>query len=158
MCDYSLENYSNRQANEGESLVVKTFDSNSKGLVNKQTSGVAVCVLPGTTMVLRDLPQGLREQAGVTTEEAEVTFDHINIPNSLYHDGIRFENGYEMLLQRLPDGLAVDIIATPKSERNVSEMVNAAEDEVRQPVPVNAGRARPTLNLVDGELVHTRRG
>lgn len=157
MCDYSLENYSTRRANEGESLVVKTFDSNSKGLVNKQTSGIAVCVLPGTTMVLRDLPQGLREQIGTNAEEAEVMFDHINVPGSYHHDGFRFENGYEMLLQRLPDGLAVDIVATPKSEQNVGEMVNAAEDEVRQPVLVAAGRSRPTLNLVDGELVHTHR-
>jgi hypothetical protein len=118
MCDYSLAGIPNRLAVEGEELVVHRFSMGTLGLASPNTplswlwSGKAtpaVCVPPGARLLLRDIPKGLQQEFGVLEAE-EVTFVQQNAEAYMYRDAVRFQNGREILLQRLKCGQHVDVL------------------------------------------------
>ena len=138
MCDYSLHALPNRLAVEGEPLLLHRFPTGALGLASPsdlcapaeppdQTrtgwwsrvkswlslSGAkpipAVCVPPGAQLVLRDIPQHLQQQLGVGAEE-EVTFTQLSADAYIHRDAVRFNNGREVLLQKLAAGQRVDIL------------------------------------------------
>jgi hypothetical protein len=138
MCDYSLHGFSNRLAVEGEQLLIHRFPTGTLGLASPsdlwtpteppdQTrrgwwsrvkcwlslSGKvpipAVCIPPGAQLVLRDIPQCLQQQLGVSDEE-EVTFVQLSADAYSYRDAVRFNNGREVLLQKLAEGQRVDVM------------------------------------------------
>jgi hypothetical protein len=134
MCDYSLAGVPNRLAVEGEELVVHCFLTGALGLTSPHTSPVrgwfskiwtargtpAVCVPPGTRLLLRDIPADLQQALGVGAAE-EVTFVQQNAEAYQYRDAIRFQNGREILLQQLRCGQRVDVLNRSSSEFDGAE-------------------------------------
>jgi len=145
MCDYSLHALPNRLAVEGEQLLLHRYPTGTLGLASPSDlltpaeppdqartgwwsrvkswlslSGMkpipAVCVPPGAQLVLRDIPQYLQQQLGVGDEE-EVTFTQSSADAYSYRDAVRFNNGREVLLQKLAVGQRVDVLClTPVKE------------------------------------------
>lgn len=144
MCDYSLMGFPNRLAVTGEELVVHRFPTNSLGLVSPSnltpvancsqppsrvfwpvlkswlkiqtpTPVVAVCIPPGSKLLLHDIPPHLRDRLKVGSVE-EVTFTQITSDAYEHRDAVRFGNGCELLLQRLIVGqraVVVSVAAEP---------------------------------------------
>jgi len=112
MCDYSLAGVPNRLAVEGEQLVVHPFPTGSVGLASPCSSlsskETAVCIPPGARLRLRDIPQAL--QLGLNATE-EVTFVQLSAEAYQYRDAVRFQNGREILLQRLGCGQQVEVLS-----------------------------------------------
>jgi len=139
MCDYSLYEYKNRLAQEGETLVVHRFMSNTQGLISPADSqattndktdqrrpgfwsslkdffseptekAVAVCVPPGARLLLQDIPARLQRKLNVREEE-EVVFTQLSAEAYKHRDAVRFGNGREILLQELREGQRAFVIS-----------------------------------------------
>lgn len=145
MCDYSLHSIRNRLAVAGEQLVVHRFSTSSLGLASPadlrsecpaegmtSISGLwsafrvwlsdclkepapAVCIPPGARLLLRDIPERLQKQYCVEAEE-EVTFTQLTAAENCYRDAVRFQNGAEVLLQKLEPGQRVDVLGLSSLE------------------------------------------
>jgi len=138
MCDYSLMGVPNRLAIEGEDLVSHRFPTGSMGLAApadiarwtqappRGPRGVwavikeffnptdpspvaAVCIPPGASLWLRDIPVRLQVEAGVGPEEL-VTFTQIDAAANSYRDAMRFSSGVVVRLQELREGQRVRVI------------------------------------------------
>jgi hypothetical protein len=136
MCDYSLMEFPNRLAVDGEFLVVHRFRSGSIGLAApvdcresekprcKRTFwGVvkelfflpeppqtpAVCIPPGAHLVLHDVPASLQKQLRVGAAE-EVTFLQTSALENRHRDAIRFRTGHTLRLQELTVGQRVQVL------------------------------------------------
>lgn len=139
MCDYSLHGIPNRLAVEGEPLIVRQFPTGSKGLasatdlhkrghetatstltrlwaqvrewfvVDVEKTVPAVCIPPGARLQVQDIPSRLQEALNVKASE-EVTFVQLSAEPFQYRDAIRFQNGREVLLQRLNEGLRMEVV------------------------------------------------
>ena len=138
MCDYSLMGFPNRLAVTGEELVVHRFPTNSLGLVSPSNltpvtncsqprsqgfwdtlkswfktptsnPAVAVCIPPGSQLLLHDIPPHLRDHLKVGSVE-EVTFTQITANAYAHRDAVRFGNGCELQLQRLIVGQKVRVL------------------------------------------------
>ena len=70
----------------------------------------AVCIPPGSSLYLRDIPKSHQEELGVGEAEA-VTFIQVSMEEYVHRDGLRFPNGKQLLLQRLRDGQRVDVLS-----------------------------------------------
>jgi hypothetical protein len=155
MCDYSLAGIRNRLAVAGEALIVHRFCTGSRGLASPadvsnqepapmigwesiddfssrrmkrlQESAPAVCVPPGTRLRLHDISEQLQQQLGVGPVQ-EVTFTQLSAKEYEYRDAIRFENGEELLLQRLSEGQQVEVLALPAEE--ITAGTPGTDDEV----------------------------
>ena len=122
MCDYSLAGVPNRLAVEGELLVVHRFPTGSVGLsspcsqplstcsqpLSKGTA--AVCIPPGARLRLRDIPEALQLRFGLNATE-EITFVQLSAEAYQYRDAVRFQDGREILLQRLSCGQQVEVLS-----------------------------------------------
>jgi hypothetical protein len=157
MCDYSLYEYKNRLAQEGETLVVHRFISNTQGLIspadlqattNDKTDqrrpgfwtslkdffseptekAVAVCVPPGARLLLQGIPARLQRKLNVREEE-EVVFTQLSAETHKHRDAVRFGNGREILLQELKEGQRALVInvSLPDEPHEREEDVAAAD-------------------------------
>jgi hypothetical protein len=145
MCDYSLLGMSNRLAIEGERLQIYRFPTLTLGLtspvelqklkeqsapqpgggfwsrlknwfsLNEEPAPHAVCIPPGAQLLLRDIPDHLQRQLGVGADE-EVTFVQLSAEPFRYRDAVRFNNGKEILLQKLEVGQLVDVLCLSLAE------------------------------------------
>src|SRR2546425_5987042 len=125
MCDYSLAGIPNRLAVEGEQLVVHRFSTGSLGLASPCSSLLseetpAVCIPPGARLRLRDIPQDLQLRFSLNEIE-EVTFVQRSAEAYQYRDAVRFQNGREVLLQRLRCGQRVEVLSLCSGERREEE-------------------------------------
>ena len=130
MCDYSLMGVPNRLANEGEDLVVYRFPTGSRGLTpsddhapemsrfrsmvrwlfeDAKSDRVAVCIPPGARLRLTGIPDVMQKSLNINANE-EVTFTQLTAAANSYRDAIRFNNGCEVLLQKLKDGQPVKVL------------------------------------------------
>ena len=138
MCDYSLMAVKNRLAVCGEELVVRRFEIRSMGLASVADAEAAnlreeppartfgeklrrmlfpaepeqcpvVCIPPGARLLLRDIPEKLQRELKLNSAEQEVVFTELETTG--YRDAVRFENGAEILLQRLTEGMRVRVLA-----------------------------------------------
>lgn len=109
MCDYSLEFYRSRPAQEGEKYVLTHFGSGSLGFASPGDCSTAVCIPYDTQLRLEGIPEALQDQLGVGANE-EVTFARVD--NGRYRDGVRFANGAETSLQRLNPGVTAVLIGS----------------------------------------------
>ena len=120
MCDYSLEMYRSRPAEEGVGYESHRFPSHSIGFIEPGDTRTAVCMSCGTTLRLENVPEQLQREIGVSPREL-VTFTRIE--SGMHHDGVRFANGDEITLQRLGTGVkavVVDaLIGTPEVRETV---------------------------------------
>ena len=136
MCDYSLAGIPNRLAVEGEELVVHPFPTGALGLASSNTplsrwwsakATPAVCVPPGARLLLRDISGGLQQEFGVREAE-EVTFVQQNAEAYRYRDAVRFQNGREILLQRLKCGQRVDVLDLSSGHHEAEEHQRLEEE------------------------------
>ena len=139
MCDYSLMAIPNRLAEEGEGLVTHRFWTGSLGFASpldmckaalplgrrlvfwpmphenmyfklREANTRAICIPPGTRLILQDIPQSLRCDLEVGPTE-EVTFTQLNAAANTFRDAVRFRNGREVLLQKLREGQRVKVLS-----------------------------------------------
>jgi hypothetical protein len=138
MCDYSLAGVPNRLAVEGEQLVVHRFP-HSLGLASpcpslaqtsSQKTTPAVCVAPGARLLLRDITADLQSQFHVRASE-EVTFVQLSATAYQYRDAVCFENGQEILLQKLRCGQRVDVLCLSGTDSGQEEEHPRVEVEYR---------------------------
>ena len=113
MCDYSIEFYRSRPAQEGERYVITRFHSGSIGLASPGDCTTAICVAHETRLRLDSIPEALQDRYGVGPVE-EVTFTQVDFGR--YRDGVRFGNGTEVSLQKLHPGIMVSV-ARPLERR-----------------------------------------
>ena len=142
MCDYSLMNFPNRLAADGEQLVVHRFPTGSLGLASPpdlkpapRTNGLhrslwnslkdffiapnpcavpAVCIPPGARLRLNHIPQGFCRQFKLEAEE-EVRFEQLSAAPNTYRDAVVFGNGLKLRLQDLPIGQQVTVLSLTMS-------------------------------------------
>ena|SRR5581483_3446079 len=152
MCDYSLMEFPNRLAVEGEVLVVHRFRSGSLGLASpadctapaaaKPTSfwqmvkdiiflpqtpqPPAVCIPPGARLILHELPVALQRRLKVSVDE-EVKFVQISAAENQHRDAIRFRTGEVMRLQELNVGQRVEVVDLGNTEIDEPSALNDLE-------------------------------
>ncbi len=149
-CDYSLHSVPNRLAIEGEELIVHRFPTSSLGLANPADlqvlaetkaaqrrvgfwsaiknwfametaqSAPAVCIPPGASLFLQDIPKHL-QRGLVVAECEEVAFTQLSAQPGAYRDAVRFNNGCEVLLQRLNPGQRVKVLRLSLPEEGVEQ-------------------------------------
>jgi len=139
MCDYSLGGLPNRLATEGDELIVHRFPTSSIGLApaaDVQTDSSdspgdqslwrrmmalltlprfcpniqAVCVPPGASLMLRNIPSDLQRKWDVGEEET-VLFTQTSAEFKTYRDTICFRNGRRISLQHLREGLLIKVVS-----------------------------------------------
>jgi len=140
MCDYSLMALRNRLAVEGDRLVAHKFGSGTTGLVSTEDfkawrsarpkrlwekikdcfctdlgPAPVVCVPPGASLRLEQVPHSLREKFGLAVCE-EATFTQVSAEVNRHRDGLRFSNGATVLLQLLPEGQPVTVLRFSSAE------------------------------------------
>lgn len=136
MCDYSLMEFPNRLATEGEVLVVHRFRSGSLGLASpddhfgpgsrpvqprtfwsfvkelfvpvEANCATAVCIPPGARLVLHDVPPIVQKQFCISPDE-EVTFLQTSASVNVHRDAFRLPNGQVLRLQELREGQRVEV-------------------------------------------------
>lgn len=84
-------------------------------------SVVAVCIPPGSLLLLRDIPERLRSNAGVRQVE-EVTFTQISESSFAYRDAVRFRNGRAIILQQLQEGQRVRVLSLSSADAATPEL------------------------------------
>lgn len=137
MCDYSLMALENRLAQCGEELLVHKFEFGTTGLSpaadvcemkrrrEEPVQGVwakmvrllnppadtctVICIPPGASLLLRDIPQKLQRKLKLQSAIQEVTF--VELDKREYRDAVRFANGRTLSLQKLREGQRVRILA-----------------------------------------------
>jgi hypothetical protein len=154
MCDYSLFEFPNRLAREGEELVTYRFPSGSVGLASPvelenarsresaqdkisgngipeemtnhfelsrdRPSVCAVCLPPGTHLVLKAIPATMQKDLGLCSQESG-TFIETGIEAHRHRDAIQFANGRVILLQRLCEGQRIQILSLVQGGEFVEE-------------------------------------
>ncbi len=127
MCDYSLEAYRSRPAQEGVGYETHRFPSRSIGFIAPTDVVTAVCMACGMQLKLEDIPEDVQQTVGVTANEF-VTFARLE--TGMYRDGVRFANGAEISLQQLGPGVKAIVIDALKNTPKVLETVDAAYETV----------------------------
>jgi hypothetical protein len=138
MCDYSLGGLPNRLAVDGDDLMVHRFPTYSMGLapaadlrpeiasagdqslwkrvksffaVTPFCSSIpAVCIPPGASLILKNIPDDLRRKWNVGEEET-VLFTQISAEAHTYRDAVCFGNGRQVSLQHLSEGMLVKVLS-----------------------------------------------
>lgn len=138
MCDYSLSGVPNRLAVEGERLVAYRFPNGVMGFVSqsdlaaftgthttiwnricawfRSETPCAVCLPPSATLILRDVPEWLRNGFPAENDEV-VSFTSSGSPYE-YRDGIKFRWGTKVLLQQLLPGQLADVLSLALADKN----------------------------------------
>lgn len=140
MCDYSLYAIPNRLAEDGEQVVLYRFGSGTIGFASttdvrqreltthtgwpgvwasiksmlspRKCPGVpAVCMPPGTRLMVTEIPKDLKAKACVRPGDT-VVFTEISSQSYSYRDALLLPNGTCVLLQELPEGMQAVVIST----------------------------------------------
>lgn len=82
----------------------------------------AVCVPPGSRLVVSDISKSLQRELGVGEVE-EVQFVEITAELNTYRDAVRFANGRQALLQQLREGQRVRVVSVGTEEFEPAEFL-----------------------------------
>ncbi len=143
MCDYSLYTVNNRLACESDDLVLHRFDTGSLGFCaqaelekelsrgafargwssflrwlypRKKCGLTAVCVPPGARLLISGVPEKARPGFELLALET-VEFTQLSERSYAYRDALKVFDGENVLLQKLPEGLRVTVLAlAPEQE------------------------------------------
>jgi hypothetical protein len=149
VCDYSLRGFPSRLAREGETVIARSlgaticFVEKSKpvqtGRLQKWTEKLlplflrlkpppplVVCIPPGATLHLANIPCSIQTTYGVGSED-DVTMVHLTEEVNVHRDGIRFSNGEVMSLQELSCGERARIVSLSGTE--TEEYIPHSESE-----------------------------
>jgi hypothetical protein len=90
---------------------LKAWINGGMGMINdsETRSLCAVCIPPGARLMVHDIPPRLQRECGLKEQE-EATFVELTAEPFRYRDALRFKNGQEILLQRLNEGLRVEVL------------------------------------------------
>jgi hypothetical protein len=90
---------------------IKAFFSDSSPVVSNELRRcvTAVCIPPGAQLELQGIPPHLQREFGVGAREY-VTFVQLNAEAFRYRDAFRFDNGREVLIQKLNEDLRVEVL------------------------------------------------
>ncbi|HUC16712.1 MAG TPA: hypothetical protein VMA37_03375 [Acetobacteraceae bacterium] len=106
MCDYSLEMYGTRPAQEGERYVTTRFRSGTVGLATPGDKETPVCVQCDTKLRLEEISADLQQKLGIGPIE-DVVFTRLD--HGFWRDGVRFGNNKEASLQELSTGVSATV-------------------------------------------------
>jgi hypothetical protein len=148
MCEYSLLSVPNRLATNGEELITYRFSTGSLGLASpsevvaaKATDAAksgfraflkhlftlgaiptvrAVCVPPGSSLLIRDIPRP-RQTLWNVAETELVLFTQIAASAGRFRDAITFRNGCQILFQELWEGQRVKVLNTSTEKLTASD-------------------------------------
>ena len=145
MCDYSLMAIPNRLAVPGDDIVIYRFGEGALGMAAafdiqekrvcrkkqrfwprlkeffKQVPGIpAVCIPPGSHLIVRDIPQDLQRKCGLKSHIGEAVFTQLTVEEGAFRDAIRFNNGTEVLLQRFAEGQRVRVLSVSSGEEETA--------------------------------------
>ena len=143
MCDYSLMSIPNRLAVAGEDLVIHRFGEGALGMASasdlrlreerRQAGGrgfwtrvkeffsaqdaiPAVCIPPGTRLIVRDIPLNLQFGCSLRGDFEEAVFTQLTAAINSFRDAVRFKNGSEVLLNRFVEGQRVRVLDVSSGE------------------------------------------
>jgi hypothetical protein len=143
MCDYSLMSIPNRLAVAGEDLVMHRFLEGTMGMASasdlrlreerRQAVGrgfwarvkeffsaeeevPAVCIPPGTRLIVRDIPANLQFGCSLRGDYEEAIFTQLTAAIDTFRDAVRFNNGSEVLLNRFAEGQRVRVLDVSSGE------------------------------------------
>lgn len=139
MCDYSLESAARRDAAAGDQLTTARLGLHGTiGLTASNDPSTAVCLKPGTRLIISAIPAELQQRWGVG-EVATATFGkngeqpvHQGLfRHSYYRDGVIFDgtSGPFVLFQEFPLGAEISVEVLPGA---------VTRDTVKAPEPVLA--------------------
>lgn len=137
MCDYSLESFARRDAKSGDQLRTEKIGGyGSVGLVAPDAPRTAVCLRPGTKLIVSGIP-ALLQKAWNVGAAVIATFEQRDAAplmgllsrDGRYRDGVRFDAGDHpfVLFQEFPVGLEVSVEMIP------GEPLTRGEDQVTIP-------------------------
>jgi len=106
MCDYSLEMYGTRPAQEGERYVTTRFRSGTVGLATPGDKETPICVQCDTKLRLEGIPAELQQKLKLGPNEDAV---FTRLDHGFWRDGVRFGNGKEASLQELSTGVSATV-------------------------------------------------
>lgn len=111
MCDYSITAKNQVAAVVGQPLVTSKFQNGgSTGFAPKgDTSGTAVCLLPGTEIAFNKNVVVAQKDLGTTAIFRQVNKDQ----KLVHHDVLEFANGTTAVLGYLPIGLEAVVLQLP---------------------------------------------
>jgi hypothetical protein len=152
MCDYSLYEYPNRLAREGEELVTYRFPLGSLGLASPvelenakgkpsgmgfwgtvwspfrlsshRSSVCAICVPPGARLILKDISAEMQRNFGLGFEEGG-KFTQTSIDLLRHRDAIQLANGLMIPLQQLCEGQRIEILSLVPVDEFVEDRQSA---------------------------------
>ena len=143
MCDYSLHNVATRPAKVGDKLVTTSFNnSGTRGFAAIGEPNVAVCLLPGTELVLEKevecdhvFSRLLPSLRFGKVEDKVARFRQVNMDQpSVHHDALEFPKGQIVLVTRLCEGQHATVLQLPASARTTSE----AEEQEQERSSIDA--------------------
>jgi hypothetical protein len=149
MCDYSAESARQRRAVVGDDLVIKQFaDAHVTGAVSVADPTTAVCLLPGTTLMVRDIPVAFQEQHGLGSTAVATFAQREPVPEfpdswemvsatSMLRDCLVFEgvSGHHLLME-VGVGAGLSVLTIP----GVTELPGeSGEVAVHNPASVDQG-------------------
>lgn len=145
MCDYSLMAIPSRLAVSGDDLVIRQFETGCLGMAAardvraereyRKTQGFwprlkelfkkgrgipAVCIPPGSHLIVRDIPQDLQYKCGLGSNTGKAVFTQLAVQAGAFRDAIRFNNGTEVLLQRFAKGQRVRVLSVASNEEEMT--------------------------------------
>jgi hypothetical protein len=91
----------------------------------------AVCIPPGARLQVNGIPAPMQKQFGVGQRE-EVKFVQLTAEPFRYRDAIRFNNGREVILQKLSDGLRMDVLSLALVEETPASKFAASSSILEQ--------------------------
>jgi hypothetical protein len=143
MCDYSLHNVATRPAKVGDKLVTTSFNnSGTRGFAAIGEPNVAVCLLPGTELVLEKevecdhvFSRLLPSLRFGKVEERVARFRQVNMDQpSVHHDALEFPKGQIVLVTRLCEGQHATVLQLPASARAPGEAHEQEQQQTRSSV------------------------
>ena len=104
---------------------IKNWFQSQRPMWEAEARVPAVCIPPGASLVLQDIPKRLQRELHVGEVEP-VTFTEISAEINTYRDAIRFENNRRVLLQALEPGQRVTVLSLAPSDSGVVAEVTLA--------------------------------
>jgi hypothetical protein len=114
MCDYSLESFARRDAKSGDQLRTEKLSGfGSVGLVAPDAPQTAVCLRPGTKLIVSGIP-ALLQRAWNVGAVAVASFEQRDALGR-YRDGVRFDakDHRFVLFQEFPVGVEISVEMIP---------------------------------------------
>jgi hypothetical protein len=103
----------------------------------------AVCVAPGTKLLMKEVPLRLRREFGLNALE-EVTFTQITAQEFHFRDALQFAGGWQVLLQFIPAGVRFEVLRSAAHQLE-SSIRFSPERESRVPEEINLRKLLPSL-------------